>query len=77
MSQFTKTTAAFGLMDEMRTMLNDIAASAAILGATPFAGGPAAKALAMHLHTVLLEFEIAMAEIGRHQFAVKQECVSG
>jgi hypothetical protein len=73
MNGTTKTTAALALMDEMRLMLNDIASSAAILGATPFPGGAAAKALAGNLHTALLEFEIALAEIGRHQFAVRSE----
>jgi hypothetical protein len=73
MNGTTKTTAALALLDEMRLMLNDIAASAAILGATPFAGGAAANTLAGNLHTALLEFEIALADIGRHEFAVRAE----
>jgi hypothetical protein len=68
----TKSKTALNLLDEMREMLNDIAASATILGATPFAGGPAAKLLAADLHTALLEFEIGLSAIGRHEFAVRR-----
>ncbi|MCG3184558.1 MAG: hypothetical protein ICCCNLDF_02685 [Planctomycetes bacterium] len=67
-----KSVAAFKLTAEMQEMLNDIAASATILGATPFAGGPAAKKLAASLHQALLEFEIELAAIGRHEFEVKK-----
>ncbi|MEZ5992074.1 MAG: hypothetical protein R3E76_06955 [Planctomycetota bacterium] len=66
-----KTETAFNLLEEMRELLNDIAASATILGATPFAGGPAAKQLSGRLHTALLEFEVELAELGRHQFEVR------
>jgi hypothetical protein len=69
----TKSKTALALLDEMREMLNDIAAGATILGATPFPGGPAAKALGSNLHTALLEFEIALATIGRHEFAVRND----
>jgi hypothetical protein len=71
MQSQSKTNAALGLLDEMRAMLNDIAASATILGATPFPGGPAAKELSARLHAALLEFEIGLAAIGRHEFSVK------
>ena len=70
--QVTKSETALGLMQELRTMLNDIAASATILGATPFVGGPVAKELSASLHSALLQFEIGLAQIGRHEFAVKQ-----
>jgi hypothetical protein len=63
---------AFRLLDEMHEMLNDIAASATILGGTPFDGAPAAKELSGRLHGALLEFEIALAQIGRHSFEVKK-----
>jgi hypothetical protein len=69
--QGTKSKTALALLEEMRAMLNDIAASATILGATPFPGAPAAKELSGNLHTALLQFEIALAQIGRHEFAVK------
>jgi hypothetical protein len=62
---------AFALVDEMHEMLNDIAVSATILGATPFTGAAPAKALAERLHEALLEFEIELAALGRHSFDVK------
>lgn len=64
--------AAYRLMEEMRDMLNDIAASATILGATPFDGRHACRDLSGELHGALLEFEIKLAEIGRHEFAVRK-----
>jgi hypothetical protein len=67
-----KSETAFKLLAEMQEMLNDIAASAAILGATPFEGVWAAKRLAASLHQALLEFEIELAEQGRHEFQVRQ-----
>ncbi|MBZ0135302.1 MAG: hypothetical protein K8I27_02875 [Planctomycetes bacterium] len=67
-----KVTAAFRLMDEMRDMLNDIAASANILGATPFEGAPACRDLSGKLHTALLEFEIELGAIGHHTFDVRE-----
>ena len=73
--QHTKTTkseTAYRLLEEIREMLNDIASSATILGATPFEGGPAAKKLGATLHTALLEFEIELAGQGRHEFEVRQ-----
>lgn len=63
---------AMNLLLEMREMLNDIAQSASILGATPFAGREAASALGASLHTALLEFEIALAQVHNHDFNVKQ-----
>ena len=62
---------AFQLLEELREMLNDIAASATILGTTPFAGARAAKQLSGTLHTALLEFEIELAAIDRHEFEVR------
>lgn len=70
-AKHTKTVAAFALMDQMRDMLNDIAASASILGASPFEGRPACRNLATKLHTALLEFEIELAAIGRLEFKVR------
>ncbi|MCB9895728.1 MAG: hypothetical protein H6839_14880 [Planctomycetes bacterium] len=67
----SKSETAFRLLDEMHEMLNDIAASATILGATPFNGAGPSKALAVKLHEALLEFEIGLAAIGRHSFEVK------
>jgi hypothetical protein len=67
----TKSETAFRLMEEMREMLNDIASSATILGATPFEGRQAAKKLSAALHTALLEFEVELAEQGRHEFEVR------
>lgn len=67
----TKTVAAFALLEEMRELLNDIAASATILGATPFAGAPHARELSAALHGALLEFELGLAELGRHEFQVR------
>ncbi|MBK8205249.1 MAG: hypothetical protein IPK87_00520 [Planctomycetes bacterium] len=58
------------LLEEIREMLNDIAQSATILGATPFAGRQAAAHLGASLHTTLLEFEIALAEVQFHNFEV-------
>jgi hypothetical protein len=60
------------LLSEMRVMVNDIARSATILGATPFAGRDAAKALAESMHAAVLEYEIALAALGEHEFDVKQ-----
>lgn len=68
-----KVEAAFRLMDEMRDMLNDIAASASILGATPFEGAPACRDLSGKLHTALLEFEIELGAIGHHTFDVRKD----
>lgn len=65
--------AAYRLMEEMRDMLNDIAASATILGGTPFDGRHACRNLSGKLHGALLEFEIELAEIGRHEFAVRKK----
>ncbi len=77
MSQYKRTEtprvkAAYRLMEEMRDMLNDIAASAAILGGTPFDGRHACRELSAHLHSALLEFEVELAAIGRHEFEVKE-----
>ncbi len=58
------------LLEEIREMLNDIAESATILGATPFPGRQAAAQLGTELHTALLEFEIALAEARIHSFEV-------
>lgn len=63
-------TRAMNLLLEMREMLNDIAQSATILGATPFAAREAANALGTNLHTALLEFEIALAQVHNHNFHV-------
>jgi hypothetical protein len=60
------------LLRDIRTMLDDIAQSATILGATPFAGRQAARSLADALHSMLLEYEISLAELGLHAFDVKQ-----
>lgn len=68
-----KSQMAFRLLDEMHEMLDDIAASATILGATPFEGGAPSKALAVKLHEALLEFEIQLAALGRYSFEVKTE----
>lgn len=68
----SKVTAAYRLMEEMREMLNDIAASATILGGTPFDGRHACRELSAHLHRALLEFEVELADIGRHEFEVKE-----
>lgn len=64
----TKSQQAKHLMEEMRVMLNDIAASATILGSTPFDGGPACKALAASLHEALMIYEMEMAALGLHEF---------
>ncbi|MCC7508023.1 MAG: hypothetical protein IT464_01450 [Planctomycetes bacterium] len=58
------------LLEEIREMLNDIAQSATILGATPFPGRKAAANLGASLHTTLLEFEIALADVKLHNFEV-------
>lgn len=70
----SKSATAFRLVDEMHEMLNDIAASATILGATPFDGAAPSKTLAVRLHEALLEFEIELAALGRHSFEVKTDC---
>ncbi|MCA8912150.1 MAG: hypothetical protein KDB82_10625 [Planctomycetes bacterium] len=67
----TKSETAYRLMEEMREMLNDIASSATILGATPFEGRTAAGKLGAALHTALLEFEIELAGQGRYEFEVR------
>ena len=67
----SKSDTAFRLLHELHEMLNDIAASATILGATPFEGAEPAKALGNSLHGALLEFEIELAALGRHEFEVK------
>jgi hypothetical protein len=66
-----KAAGAIKVMQEMRTMLDDIARSATILGGTPFAGRDAARALARSLNVALLEYEIGLAELGGHEFDVK------
>jgi hypothetical protein len=67
-----KSQAANRLMKEMHEMLSDIAASATVLGHTPFDGVWACRELAESLHTALLEFEIKLAEIGQHSFNVRK-----
>lgn len=58
-----KTEGALQLLQDIRGMLDDLAQSSTILGATPFAGRQAAKSLAVALHTALLEYEVNLAEI--------------
>ncbi|MHC4839819.1 MAG: hypothetical protein ACYTDT_02520 [Planctomycetota bacterium] len=62
---------AWRVIEDMRTMLNDIAASATILGAAPFDGAPPVRKLAHALAGALLEYEIGLAELGVHEFHVK------
>lgn len=64
---------AAALLHEIRDLLDDIAQSSTILGATPFAGREAAHRLAGALHTALLEYEIDLAKIGLHEFDVKRD----
>lgn len=66
-----KADAAIRLMKEMHEMLNDITASATVLGHTPFDGVWACRGLAENLHTALLEFEIKLADLGHHSFNVR------
>jgi len=68
-----KSEAATRLMMEMHEMLNDIAASSAVLGQTPFEGVWACRELAANLNTALLEFEIKLAELGHHTFDVRKD----
>ncbi len=67
-----KAAGAIQVMQEVRTMLDDIARSAAILGSTPFSGRETARTLASSLHLALLEYEIGLAQLGGHEFAVKR-----
>lgn len=59
------------ILEEVRTMLNDIATSASIMGQADFVGAPVARELANNLHAALLEYEIGLAELGRLTFPVK------
>ena len=54
--------AAYRLMEEMRDMLNDIAASATILGGTPFEGRHACIELSGKLHSRPNLFNMTWAE---------------
>ncbi len=67
-----KAAGAIKVMQDMRTMLDDIARSATILGGTPFAGRETARALAHSLNVALLEYEIGLADLGGHDFEVKR-----
>lgn len=62
---------AWQVVEDMRQMLNDIAASATILGAAPFEGAKPVRALAGALGAAMLEYETSLAELGVHEFNVK------
>ncbi len=62
---------AWRVVEDMRQMLNDITASATILGTAPFDGAAPVRKLAGSMGTALLEYEIELADLGVHEFQVK------
>lgn len=62
---------AWRVVDDMRQMLNDITASATILGSAPFDGAAPVRKLACSMASALLEYEIELAELDVHEFQVK------
>jgi hypothetical protein len=67
-----RTESAFTVLEEVRGVVNLIATAATAIGQADVEVSEAASKLALELHEALLEFEMAMANQGRHTFKVKK-----